>query len=110
MWFFERDMRKLRRRALQLIAADAVLEQRYALLRSVPGIGEISAVQILAELLLLLPGDRDVRQWVANTGLDPREYSSGTSVRKHTRISKVGQCTFAAGLVSVVPSGDADEQ
>jgi transposase len=38
----------------------------------------------------MLPEDRDVRQWVAFAGLDPREYSSGTSVRKHTRISKVG--------------------
>src|SRR5260370_2014782 len=82
-------MKKLRQQALQCIAADAQLEQRYQLLRSVPGLGEISAVQTLAELLLL-PADRDVRQWVAYAGLDPREYSSGTSVRKHTRISKVG--------------------
>jgi transposase len=44
---------------------------------------------MLAELLLL-PEDRDVRQWVAYAGLDPREYSSGTSVHKYTRISKVG--------------------
>src|SRR5207248_3320256 len=28
--------------------------------------------------------------WVAYAGLDPREYSSGISVRKYTRISKVG--------------------
>ena len=46
-------------------------------------------MQILAEVALL-PEDRDVRQWVAYAGLDPREYSSGTSVRQHTRISKVG--------------------
>lgn len=87
--FHRRAMHKLRRRALQCIAADAQLQHRYELLRSVPGMGEISAVQTLAELLLL-PEDRDVRQWVAYAGLDPREYSSGTSVRKYTRISKVG--------------------
>src|SRR5260370_960152 len=87
--FHQRAMKKLRQQALQCIAADAQLQQRYQLLRSVPGLGEISAVQTLAELLLL-PADRDVRQWVAYAGLDPREYSSGTSVRKHTRISKVG--------------------
>ena len=97
MHFLEREMNQLRRRALQLIAADAPLQQRYALLRSVPGIGEISAVQILAELLLL-PGDRDVRQWVAYAGLDPREYSSGTSVRKYTRISKVGNAHLRRAL------------
>jgi transposase len=97
MQFLEREMKKLRRKALQLIAADGWLQQRYALLRSVPGIGEISAVQTLAELLLL-PEDRDVRQWVAYAGLDPREYSSGTSVRKYTRISKVGNAHLRRAL------------
>jgi transposase len=87
--FHQRSMRRLRQQALRCIAADPQLRQRYELLRSVPGIGENSAIQILAELMLL-PADRDVRQWVAYAGLDPREYSSGTSVRKHTRISKVG--------------------
>jgi transposase len=55
----------------------------------VPGIGESSAIQLLAELALL-PEDRDVRQWVAYAGLDPRQHSSGTSVHKYTRISKIG--------------------
>jgi transposase len=87
--FHQRAMKQLRQQALQCIAADAQMAQRYRLLRSVPGIGEISAIQTLAELLLL-PADRDVRQWVAYAGLDPREYRSGTSVHKYTRISKVG--------------------
>lgn len=97
MHFLEREMTKLRRRALQLIAADSSLQQRYGLLRSVPGVGEISGMHILAELLLL-PGDRDVRQWVAYAGLDPREHSSGTSVRKYTRISKVGNAHLRRAL------------
>jgi transposase len=95
--FHQRAMKKLRQQALQCIAADAQLQQRYQLLRSVPGLGEISAVQTLAELLLL-PADRDVRQWVAYAGLDPREYSSGTSVRKYTRISKVGNAHLRRAL------------
>lgn len=65
------------------------LQREIQQLRSVPGIGTVSAIQVLAELLLL-PADRDVRQWVAYAGLDPREYSSGTSLRKYPRISKVG--------------------
>jgi transposase len=85
----QREMKNLREAARQCIAGDARLQRRYQLLRTVPGIGEISAIQILAELALL-PTDRDVRQWVAYAGLDPREYSSGTSVKKYTRISKVG--------------------
>ena len=38
----------------------------------------------------LLSPDRDVRQWVAAAGLDPREHSSGTSVHQKTGISKAG--------------------
>lgn len=85
----QREIKKLREMARQCIAGDARLQRRYQLLRTVPGIGESSAIQILAELALL-PTDRDVRQWVAYAGLDPREYSSGSSVKKYTRISKVG--------------------
>jgi transposase len=87
--FLERESKRLREEARRCIGSDTRLRRRYELLRSVPGIGETSGIQLLAELLLL-PEDRDVRQWVAYAGLDPREYSSGTSVRKHTRISKVG--------------------
>jgi transposase len=87
--FLRREIQELREEARACIARDARLQRRYQQLRSVPGIGEVSAIQLLAELLLL-PEDRDVRQWVAYAGLDPREYSSGTSVRKYTRISKVG--------------------
>jgi transposase len=85
----EREIQALRQHALRLIAAEPRSQWRYQQLRSVKGIGEVSAIALLAELLLL-PADRDVRQWVAFAGLDPREYSSGTSVRKYTRISKVG--------------------
>jgi len=95
--FHQRALKKLRQQALQCIAADQRLQQRYQLLRSIPGLGEISAVETLAELLLL-PEDRDVRQWVAYAGLDPREYSSGTSVRKPTRISKVGNAHLRRAL------------
>lgn len=87
--FLERESKQLREEALRCIASDVRLRRRYELLRSVPGIGETSGIQILAELLLLSE-DRDVRQWVAYAGLDPREYSSGISVRRYTRISKVG--------------------
>jgi transposase len=85
----EKAMLRLRREALRCIATEARLQRRFQLLCSIPGVGVISAVQLLAELTLL-PDDRAVRQWVAFAGLDPREYSSGTSVRKYTRISKVG--------------------
>jgi transposase len=87
--FQEKEIAELRREAMKCIRADVELYRQQQLLRSMPGIGEVSAIQLLAELVLL-PPDRDVRQWVAYAGLDPREYSSGKSVCKHTRISKIG--------------------
>jgi transposase len=87
--FHQAAIARLQREALRCIAADARLHGRYELLCSIPGVGKVSAIRLLAELALL-PEDRDVRQWVAYAGLDPREHSSGTSVRKYTRISKVG--------------------
>ena len=87
--FHERALERLARQAQQLIAADPLLQERFEQLDSVPGIGATSAIALLAELALL-PPDLDVRQWVASAGLDPREYSSGTSVHKKTRISKTG--------------------
>lgn len=84
-----RALERLTREALKVIQQDPTLKGSYELLLSVPGIGTTSAVQLLGELAVL-SGDLDVRQWVAHAGLDPREYSSGSSVQKKTRISKVG--------------------
>jgi len=85
----ERAIARLTREARKVIAPEPELTERFALLDSVPGIAETSAIQILAELAVLAP-DLEARQWVAYAGLDPREYSSGTSVHKKTRISKAG--------------------
>jgi transposase len=85
----QRAIDRLTRAAQEFIAEDPALARRYELLISIPGFGATSAVHILAELNLL-PAGMDVRQWVAYAGLDPREYSSGTSVHKKVRISKAG--------------------
>ena len=85
----QRAIQRLTREARKLIAQAPDLAERFALLDSVPGIAETSAVQLLAELAVLAP-DLEARQWVAYAGLDPREYSSGTSVHKKVRISKAG--------------------
>ena len=84
-----RSQDRLRRAARKLIAGDARLQRRFQLLLSLPGVRETSALQLLGELALV-PADADVRQWVAYAGLDPCECSSGSSLRKRPRISKVG--------------------
>jgi transposase len=84
-----RRVTKMRREAMKLVQAEDQLRQRFALLVSVPGVGEISALQILSELVLLAPG-MTVRQWIASSGLDPVHRQSGTSLHRPSRISRAG--------------------
>jgi transposase len=83
--------------ALDVIHADAALDQRFAHLVSVKGIAEASAITLLAELSVL-PADMSARQWVAHAGIDPRHRESGSSVHGAVRISKVGNRHIRAAL------------
>jgi len=85
----DEQIQRLRQHALELIAADPLLNETLGLLLSVKGIAETSAIQLMGELLVL-PPDMTARQWVAMAGLDPRLHQSGSSVNKKARISKVG--------------------
>jgi transposase len=101
----ERSAHHMRRQALQLVQHDRELACRFALLQTMPGIGEASALYLLAELLLL-PAGLSVRQWVAHSGLDPRHHQSGSSVQKPSRISRHGnrhlrQALYMPALVAV---------
>jgi transposase len=93
----QRRMVKMRREAMALVRADAEVEQRFQLLTGIPGIAATSAVQILAELVLLAP-EMNVRQWVAHSGLDPVQQDSGTSVHKRSRISRAGNRRLRCAL------------
>jgi len=102
----ERAIERLTRAALEFILSDPVLGRRYELWLSIPGFGATSAVHTLAELTLR-PAEMDIRPWVAYAGLDPRQYSSGTSVHKKVRISKAGnkhlrRALYMPALVAVV--------
>ena len=90
----ERAVERLTRAAQEFIVADPLLAERYQLLLSIPGIGATSALHVLAELMLLGP-HLDVRQWVAYAGLDPRQYTSGSSVHEESPHQQGGQQTSA---------------
>ena len=90
-------MLRLRRQAVALIGEDAQLRRRFDHLTSVPGIGEISAVQLLGELAALDP-NMTVRQWVALSGLDPAHQVSGASVHRPSRISRRGNAHLRRAL------------
>ncbi|HKS94780.1 MAG TPA: IS110 family transposase [Terriglobia bacterium] len=93
----ERRLERMQQRGRQLVHVTPALAAKLAHLVSAKGIGEASAMRILAELLVL-PDDLAAPQWVAHAGLDPRPYESGTSIHRPRRISKVGNRHLRAAL------------
>jgi transposase len=85
----EKRIAHLTEEATTFIQAYPKLARPFALLLTVKGIGETSAIALLGELLLLPPGLTH-KQWVKAAGLDPRHFTSGTSVAKRSRLSKAG--------------------
>ena len=67
------------------------------LMTSIPGIGDLTANKLLAELSDITLFD-NVRQLVAFAGLNPRHHQSGSSIRHRTRISKMGRASIRAAL------------
>ena len=93
----ERRIERLHDSGLQLVRGVPALASKLAHLVSAKGIGEASAMRLLAELLVL-PSDLAAPQWVAHAGLDRRPYESGTSVHRPRRITKVGNRHLRAAL------------
>jgi transposase len=84
----ERRIERMHDSGLQLVRGVPALAGKLAHLVSTKGIGEASAMRLLAELLVL-PGHLAAAQWVAHAGLDPRPYESGTSVHRPRRATAI---------------------
>ena len=93
----ETQVKKLRAAALELILSEPELKRHYELLLTVKGIGQKSAIAILAELAVM-PPDMTDREWVAHAGLDPRQFESGSSMKLPPRISKRGNKYLRSAL------------
>lgn len=90
-------LEKLRKEALRVISEEAELKEKYEVMRTATGCGQISGTTLLAELAPL-PAEMTVRNWVAYAGLDPRAVESGSSVKQPRRISKVGNVHLRRAL------------
>jgi transposase len=87
--FLDRQAADLERQITEHIEGTPSLKADKELLTSIPGIGDIAAQQILAELpdVSQFPGAESA---AAFAGLAPAEFRSGKSVHKRTRLSKAG--------------------
>jgi transposase len=93
----ERRIERLHDNGMEVVRATPTLAAQHAHLVSAKGIGDASAMRLLAELLVL-PDDLAAPQWVAHAGLDPRPYESGSSINRPRRITKVGNRHLRAAL------------
>jgi transposase len=95
--FLEKEGDRLQRRADDLIAASERLRADRDLLLSIPGVGEVTAQAVLAELPEV-GHFASAEQAAAYAGLAPRQYRSGTSIHRRTRLSKAGNARLRKAL------------
>jgi transposase len=95
--FLAREADRVQAQADALIAASPALRADRDLLESIPGVGRQTAATVLAELPAV---DRlgSAQSAAAYAGLAPREFRSGASVRRRTRLSKAGNARLRKAL------------
>jgi len=79
------------------VARDATLKANAALLTTIVGFGALTASKLLAECGAL-GSYTSAKAAAADVGVSPAQYSSGTSVRRRTRMSKQGKADMRAAL------------
>jgi transposase len=87
--FFNNQEKEIKEEIAARLKKDEKVKQAVELVKSIPGIGDITAVTVLAETngFDLI---RNKRQLTSYAGLDVTEKQSGTSVKGKSRISKKG--------------------
>ena len=86
--WLDRQIEAITAEVRELVAADLTLARNIALLRSITGLGETSATILLAELPNI--AEFTPKALAAFTGLSPQEHSSGSSVRRPGKMSRIG--------------------
>ncbi len=92
----ERQEKEILAKVLEVIAEDEKLQSAHENIKSIKGIGDVSAA-VLLHLFLKYP-DANRQQIVSLTGLDPVERESGSSVKSRSKISKAGSKLYRGTL------------
>jgi transposase len=87
--FLEQEIKEILNQIKDLIDNHPDLKNDRDLLASIPGIGELTASKIIAEIPHIKKFE-SAKQLVAFAGLNPQQHCSGSSIHKKTRISKTG--------------------
>lgn len=88
--FIEKQIEEITAAIKEMIKEDEFLSTNIKLLKTVDGIGDKAAWVILSEIKTDSLENISPKAQAAHAGLSPREFSSGSSVRGRTHISKTG--------------------
>jgi transposase len=88
--------KQLQKAAKELIRQDPNATANFAILNSIIGIGEKSAIRLLG--LVQFEKFQTGRTAGAFAGLSPRQFESGTSIHRKTQISRIGDSSLRAAL------------
>lgn len=91
------QLRHLQQRLREHVRGYPQLQHQTDLLQSIPGIGETTALKLLAEMPGLAQWS-NARQAVAYAGLNPKQRTSGSSVRGRSHLSKIGNARLRRAL------------
>lgn len=95
--FIDDQIRKTKKEIQDHIHKHSELKRMQELLITIPGIGKLTASKLLGEIRSIVDF-RNARQLAAYAGLTPRNFLSGTSVHKKTRLSKTGNSNLRKTL------------
>lgn len=91
------QIEQLKRHIQDHLKQHPALQQAVDLLKSIKGIGDLTACRLVAEIRSIATFT-DVRQLVAFVGLDPTRHDSGRTVRGSRAISRKGRAALRAAL------------
>lgn len=95
--FLDDQIKKTRKTIQKHIDLHPDLKRMQDLLVTIPGIGKLTAAKLLGEIRNIRDF-QNARQLAAYAGLTPRNFLSGTSVHKKTRLSKTGNAHLRKAL------------
>ena len=109
--FIKAQIKQVEREIQDVIASDEDLTHAFSLLQTIPGVGKVTALTILAE-----GGDlrrfKSAKAFAKFCGVHPRLRQSGTSVHCTSRMSKCGnaalrRCLYMSAVTAIRVEGPA---
>lgn len=85
----EKEIELLEKEFLKIITSNESLELDYNNLQTIPGISKITS-QVMIGFIYDCSRFKTAKELSAYLGLIPSQYSSGSSIRKQSRVSKIG--------------------